>query len=78
MIHTRMTERQIKRGDIVKIRKEWLAPNEDETIAYVVLEEQGNDRVLVQALGTGLTLAPTYVYNVAWLLYVGAAQIASN
>lgn len=73
-----MTERQIKRGDIVKIKKEWLAPNEDETITYVVLEEQGYNHVLVQALGTGLQLAPTYVYDVTWLQYAGTAQIVSN
>jgi len=66
-----MTKREIKRGDIVKIRKEWLNPGEDESITYVVLEERGDSHVLVQALGTGLPLAPTYVYDVAWIEYVG-------
>lgn len=66
-----MMEREIKRGDIVRIREEWLAPGEDGSITYVVLEDRGNGRVLVQALGTGLPLAPTYVYDVAWLRYVG-------
>lgn len=68
---TGMKEREIKRGDIVKIREEWLDPGEDGSITYVVLEDRGNGRVLVQALGTGLPLAPTYVYDVAWLRYVG-------
>lgn len=68
---TGMKEREIKRGDIVRIREEWLDPGEDGSITYVVLEDRGNGRVLVQALGTGLPLAPTYVYDVAWLRYVG-------
>ena len=68
---TGMKEREIKRGDIVRIREEWLDPGEDGSITYVVLEDRGNGRVLVQALGTGLPLAPTYVYEVAWLRYTG-------
>lgn len=68
---TGMKEREIKRGDIVKIREEWLDPGEDVSIIYVVLEDRGNGRVLVQALGTGLPLAPIYVYDVAWLHYAG-------
>ena len=64
-----MNKREIKRGDIVKTREEWLDHGEDGSITYVVLEDRWNGRVLVQALGTGLTLAPTYVYDVAWLHY---------
>lgn len=67
-----MTEREIKRGDIVRIREEWLDPGEDGSITYVVLEERGPGLVLVQALGTGLPLAPTYVYDVTWLRYAGS------
>lgn len=69
-----MTEREIKRGDIVRIREEWLDPGEDGSITYVVLEDRGPGLVLVQALGTGLPLAPTYVYDVAWLRYAGSVQ----
>lgn len=69
---TDMMEREIKRGDIVRIREEWLDPGEDDSITYVVLEDRGNGRVLVQALGTGLPLAPTYVYDIAWLRYAGS------
>ena len=68
---TGMMEREIKQGDIVRIRKEWLNPGEDGSLSYVVLEDRGNGRVLVQALGTGLSLAPTYVYDVTWLRYAG-------
>ena len=68
---TGMKERETKRGDIVRIREEWLDPGEDGSITYVVLEDRGNGRVLVQALGTGLPLAPTYVYDIAWLRYAG-------
>ena len=69
-----MKEREIKRGHIVKIREELLDPGEDGSITYVVLEDRGNGRVLVQALGTGLPLAPTYVYDVAWLRYAGTVM----
>lgn len=66
-----MTERKIKRGDIVTIKPEWLDLGEDGSMKYVVLEEQGNGRILVQALGTGLPLAPTYVYDMTWVEYSG-------
>lgn len=67
-----MTERQIKRGDIVTVKPEWLDPGEDGSTKYVVLEEAGHNRILVQALGTGLPLAATYVYDVAWVEYAGS------
>lgn len=54
-------------GAVVKVKKEWLDPGEDGSTQYVVLEKQGDDKVLVQALGTGLPLAPTYVYKTEWL-----------
>lgn len=63
--------RELKRGDIVMVRKEWLDPGEDGSMKYVVLETMGS-RILVQALGTGLPLAPTYVYDVAWVRYAGS------
>lgn len=66
-----MTVRKIKTGDIVRVKSEWLAPNEDGSTCYVVLDEAGNNRVLVQALGTELALAPTYVYDVDWIYYAG-------
>lgn len=47
---TDMMEREIKRGDIVRIREEWLEPGEDGSLSYVVLEDRGNGYVLVQAL----------------------------
>ena len=65
-------EREIKRGDIVTVKPEWLDPSEDASMKYVVLEEQGNGCILVQALGTGLPLAPTSVYDVAWVDYAGS------
>lgn len=39
--------------------------DEDGSTKFVVLEEQGNGRILVQALGRGLPLAPTYVNDVS-------------
>lgn len=38
-----MTERQIKRGDIVTVKPEWLDPGEDGSTKYVVLEEAGHN-----------------------------------
>lgn len=70
-----MTERKIKSGDIVTIKPEWLDPGEDGSMKYVVLEERGDDRILVQALGTGLPLAPMYVYDVAWVNYAGSVLV---
>ncbi|MBQ4636085.1 MAG: hypothetical protein IJB64_06595 [Akkermansia sp.] len=63
--------REFKRGDIVSVKKEWLNPGESADMYYVVLEESGPGRVLVQALGTGLPLAPTSVMAVEWLEYAG-------
>lgn len=64
-------KRELTRGDIVSIKPEWLDPSEDASMKYVVLEIVEPERVLVQALGTGLPLPPTYVYDVAWLFYSG-------
>lgn len=66
-------EREYKRGDIVAVRDEWLEPDEDPNMKYVVLEPRG-DRMLVQALGTGLPFAATYVYDVAWVRYAGSVH----
>ena len=66
-----MTAREIQRGDIVGIKPEWLDPGEAADTKYVVLEVVTPERVLVQALGTGLHLPPTHVYDVAWLFYIG-------
>lgn len=57
---------EYKQGDIVKVRKEWLDAGEDGSMQYVVLEVMGN-LIKVEALGTGLALAPTYVYDSAWV-----------
>ena len=35
-----MNKREIKRGDIVKTREEWLDHGEDGSITYVVLEDR--------------------------------------
>lgn len=49
----------VKRGDIVRIKPEWLNPGESGEMQYVVLKEYDEMRILIQALGTGLPLAPT-------------------
>lgn len=52
-------ERRIERGTLVKIKREWLNPGETGEMQYVVLEEYDETRILIQALGTGLPIAPT-------------------
>lgn len=64
----KMKEKDLNCGDIVKVKKEWLDPGEDGSMTYVVLEEAGPNRILVQALGTGLALAPTYVFDLDWVV----------
>ena len=54
-----MNTHSIKRGDIVRIKSEWLNPGESGEMQYVVLKEYDEMRILIQALGTGLPLAPT-------------------
>lgn len=49
----------IERGTIVKIKPEWLNPGESGQMHYVVVKEYDENRILIQALGTGLPLAPT-------------------
>lgn len=54
-----MSNTSIERGDIVRIKPEWLNPGESGEMQYVVLKEYDERRILIQALGTGLPLAPT-------------------
>ena len=54
-----MSSTSIERGDIVRIKLEWLNPGESGEMQYVVLKEYDERRILIQALGTGLPLAPT-------------------
>ena len=54
-----MSSTSIERGDIVRIKLEWLNPGESGEMQYVVLKEYDERRILIQALSTGLPLAPT-------------------
>lgn len=67
-----MNERVIKRGDLVRVKDEYLNPGEDGSTTYVVLEQVSASRIHVQALGTGLAIAPTYIYDVEWVYYAGS------
>lgn len=49
----------IDRGTIVKIKPECLNPGESGEMQYVVVKVYDEKRILIQALGTGLPLAPT-------------------
>lgn len=48
-----MVTRKLNISDIVRVKAEWLDSGEDGTMCYVVLETMGENRVFVQALGTG-------------------------
>lgn len=69
----KLYDRELKRGDIVRVKPEWLDDGEDGSMKYVVLEELGGERVKVQALSTSLSmrLAPIFTYDVEWLEYAG-------
>ena len=68
-----MSSTSIERGDIVQIKPDWLEVGEHGEQKYVVLQEYGNNRVLIQALDTGLTLPPVNVVDINSLLYCGRA-----
>ena len=68
-----MSSTYIERGDIVRIKAEWLEIGENTEQKYVVLQDNGNNRVLIRALDTGLPLPPINEANKDWLIYCGRA-----
>lgn len=56
----------IKRGDIVRLLPQWQDPG-DYALTWAALEDEDGGRVLVEARGTGLGIAPTYVLAVSML-----------
>ena len=68
-----MSSTSIERGDIVHIKPEWLEVGENGEQKYVVLQDYGNNRVLIRALDTGLPLPPVNMVDINSLLYCGRA-----
>ena len=68
-----MSSTSIERGDIVRIKPEWLEVGENGEQKYVVLQDYGNNRVLIRALDTGLPLPPVNEADKDWLVYCGRA-----
>lgn len=68
-----MSSTSIERGDIVRIKPEWLDAGENAELKYVVLQDNGNNRVLIRALDTGLPLPPVNEADKDWLVYCGRA-----
>ena len=68
-----MSSTSIERGDIVRIKPEWLDAGENAELKYVVLQDNGNNRVLIRALNTGLPLPPVNTVDISSLLYCGRA-----
>ena len=68
-----MSSTSIERGDIVRIKPEWLEMGENGEQKYVVLQDYGNNRVLIRALDTGLPLPPVNTVDINSLLYCGRA-----
>lgn len=68
-----MSSTSIERGDIVRIKPEWLEVGENGELKYVVLQDYGNNRVLIRALDTGLPLPPVNMVDINRLLYCGRA-----
>ena len=68
-----MSSTSIERGDIVRIKPEWLEVGENGEQKYVVLQDYGNNRVLIRALNTDLPLPPVNTVDISSLLYCGRA-----
>ena len=68
-----MSSTSIERGDIVRIKPEWLDAGENAELKYVVLQDNGNNRVLIRALNSGLPLPPVNTVDINSLLYCGRA-----
>ena len=68
-----MSSTSIERGDIVRIKPEWLEVGENGEQKYVVLQDYGNNRVLIRALDTGLPLPTVNMVDINRLLYCGRA-----
>lgn len=68
-----MSSTSIERGDIVRIKPEWLEVGENGEQKYVVLQDYGNNRLLIRALDTGLPLPPVNMVDINSLLYCGRA-----
>lgn len=66
-----MSSTSIERGDIVLIKPEWLEVGENGEQKYVVLQDYGNNRVLIRAFDTGLPLPPVNTVDINSLLYCG-------
>ncbi len=66
-----MSSTSIERGDLVRIKPEWLDPRETGKEKYVVVRDFGDDRVLIQILGTGQPLPSTSTADKSWLIYCG-------
>lgn len=50
----------IRKGDTVRFLPQWRDPGDDE-LHWIALEDEGGGRVLVEAHGTGLFVAPNSV-----------------
>ena len=68
-----MSSTSLERGDLVRIQPEWLVVGEPGEQKYVVLQDYGNNRVLIRALDTGLPLPPVNMVDINSLLYCGRA-----
>ena len=68
-----MSSTSIERGDIVRIKPEWIKVGENGDLKYVVLQDYGNNRVLIRALDTGLPLPTVNMVDINRLLYCGRA-----
>ena len=68
-----MSSTSIERGDIVRIKPEWLEVGETGEKKYGILQDYGNNRVLIRALDTGMPLPPVNMVDINSLLYCGRA-----
>lgn len=48
----------MKKGDIVRIRREWCDSEEERRYIYIVVEDYGNGRCVIECQTTGMAIKP--------------------
>ena len=61
-----MKNLNVKKGDIVEIRKEFQDEGDDEFI-WMAVDNEEKGRVTIMPINSNLSIKPTYVVKVEWL-----------
>lgn len=66
------TRKPIKKGDVIRFKKEWQDPGDDK-ITYIATDDEEKGRVTVKAL-LGMVIDPTQVVSVDMIDFSDALQ----